>query len=52
MCALEYWRYNHTRPPTRSKWIRILLRKGLEAAEKELKAAESSGKVETTIVSR
>jgi hypothetical protein len=28
MCALEYWRYNHTTPPSRSKWIRILLRKG------------------------
>jgi hypothetical protein len=49
MCALEYWRYNHTTLPSRSKWIRILLRKGLEAAaEKELKAAESTGKAETT----
>jgi hypothetical protein len=48
MCALEYWRYSYPKPPSRSRWIRILLRKGLEAAEKERQAAETHGKAETT----
>ena len=45
---LENWRWLHPKPPSRSRSIRILLRKGLEAAEKEREAAETHGKAETT----
>ena len=41
MCALEYWRYNHTTPPSRSRCIRVLLRKAL-AAEKEREEGSKS----------
>ena len=46
--ALEYWRYSHAKPPSRSRSIRILLRKALEAAEKEREDQKTSGKAEST----
>jgi len=45
---LEDWRWLQPKLPSRSRAIRILLRKGLAAAEREREDAETGEKAETT----